>query len=153
MSDAKVPDEFICPISHTIMVNPVTLSCGHTFDETSLRHWYDYGVTNQTCPICRGEDDSALVTNWSMKSLIEAFNGKKPVPQPPVKLEKTISVDIDVESATKDVLIEKLQKAECFYHKNGDLFNVSLKMPNCEKRRPVSIVCAIDVSYSMQVKI
>ncbi len=151
MNDTNIANELVCPISQVLMVDPVSLTCGHTFDRNHLETWL-HG--QNTCPTCRAAVAGPLTTNWTLKSLIESFAGTRPtssVNQAAVQLEKQLSVDIDVKVFEKDELIAQLQTAECYYHKEGGLFNVALQMPKCEKRRPVSIVCVIDVSGSMQV--
>jgi hypothetical protein len=43
-----IPAEFVCPITQTIMLNPVTLICGHVFTDSALREWLQFN--NDSCP-------------------------------------------------------------------------------------------------------
>ena len=43
------PHEFICPLTHEIMSDPVTLLTGMTYDRRSIKNWIDLGHT--TCPM------------------------------------------------------------------------------------------------------
>ena len=43
------PHEFICPLTHEIMSDPVTLLTGMTYDRHSIKNWIDLGHT--TCPM------------------------------------------------------------------------------------------------------
>ena len=73
-SNRILPNEFLCPISHILMNDPVTLQCGHTFDKINLIEWFSNNI-NKTCPTCRTTVASTetvnLKTNWTIKQLIE----------------------------------------------------------------------------------
>ena len=47
-----IPDEFICPISQQIMLDPVSTTNQHHFDRTSIQPWLD---AHGTCPMTREE--------------------------------------------------------------------------------------------------
>ena len=78
-SNRTLPNEFICPISQSVMNDPVTLQCGHTFDKTNLIEWFSSDIY-KTCPTCRTSvalaDTVNLTTNWTIKQLIENHIGK-----------------------------------------------------------------------------
>ncbi|KAL8106307.1 U-box domain-containing protein 19-like [Apium graveolens] len=65
-------DDFQCPISLEVMLDPVTIATGHTYDRSSILKWFRAG--NSTCPktgkklICRD-----LVSNLAMKRLVRQF--------------------------------------------------------------------------------
>lgn len=65
-------DDFQCPISLEVMLDPVTIATGHTYDRSSILKWFKAG--NSTCPktgkklICRD-----LVSNLAMKHLIRQY--------------------------------------------------------------------------------
>lgn len=42
------PEDFRCPISLELMMDPVTISTGHTYDRTSIQKWFNAG--NIICP-------------------------------------------------------------------------------------------------------
>ena len=69
MNSIDSEDELICPISRCIMSNPVTLSCGHTFDKDNLTNWMS---NSMVCPTCRCAISSTnLTTNWNLKQIID----------------------------------------------------------------------------------
>ncbi|WOH13608.1 hypothetical protein DCAR_0833118 [Daucus carota subsp. sativus] len=65
-------DDFQCPISLEVMVDPVTIATGHTYERGSILKWFRAG--NSTCPktgkklMCRD-----LVSNLAMKQLIGEY--------------------------------------------------------------------------------
>ena len=65
-------DELICPISCDIFINPVKLTCSHTFSEEYIRVWL---AKNKTCPICRYPNDiSNIVVDDEKILLLEQIN-------------------------------------------------------------------------------
>jgi len=48
--DVQTPDVFVCPISKTLMHDPVVVvETGQVYDNVSIRHWFEAG--NNTCPL------------------------------------------------------------------------------------------------------
>jgi Mg-chelatase subunit ChlD len=141
-SNANIPEEFICPISQSIMVTPVTLSCGHTFDKSSLEKWL---TTNETCPTCRTRvNHQELTTNFSLKSLIDKSTGRP------------ASAQVEIFSngvEDRQVSVDSLKKIEATFSRNDEYINLCLHMPQMNKRRAVSFVCIIDVSGSMGTEV
>lgn len=66
------PEDFRCPISLELMIDPVTVSTGQTYDRASIQKWLSAG--NLLCPKT-GErlTCSDLVPNSSLKKLINQF--------------------------------------------------------------------------------
>ncbi|KAL3835561.1 hypothetical protein ACJIZ3_010297 [Penstemon smallii] len=62
-------DDFRCPISLEIMLDPVTVSTGHTYDRSSILKWFKSG--NHTCPKTGEKLISIdLVPNHALKQLM-----------------------------------------------------------------------------------
>lgn len=148
MSDpGLIPNEFKCPISLSIMTDPVVLECGHTFDRDSLMEWLK---TSNGCPTCRKVVNShKITTNFSMKSMISTLNDPSR-PQSSISSYaaeyETVPVDNQVEQ--KHVTIDSLKEITGSFYEdtNSSLVQVSLTCPPVQKRRAVSFVCVIDVS-------
>ena len=79
-SDDSIPDEFLCPITYELMVDPTTCSDGHTYERQALERWFE------NCP--RGKKTSPLTglplpqgvkpqTNFALKSLIAKFHAER----------------------------------------------------------------------------
>ena len=60
-------DKINCPISMYSMINPITLCCGHTFDEKNLNKLiFENSYEVQNCPLCRRE-----ITNYYVNDEID----------------------------------------------------------------------------------
>lgn len=138
----QIPSELICPISQTLMKDPITLGCGHTFDREGLDSW---ARANSTCPTCRiNFSNESLVTNWTLKSLIENLNS-------PMQ-----NFSLDSQASTDQILVElKSNPTELVSNVNGLVclnssdINLCLEVKDSDTRRPVFFVCVIDISGSM----
>ncbi|KAE8726556.1 putative 26S proteasome complex subunit sem1-1-like isoform X1 [Hibiscus syriacus] len=84
------PEDFRCPISLELMIDPVTVSTGHTYDRNSIQKWLKAGHT--VCPKT-GEKltNTELVPNANLRKLIHQFcsdNG--------ISLAKTVKKSRDI---------------------------------------------------------
>lgn len=70
----SIPDAFICPISFTIMENPVMDHEGNSYEKKNILEWLNI---NKKSPITRNYlDSSMLIPNRSLKNAIEEFISK-----------------------------------------------------------------------------
>ncbi|XWS37462.1 hypothetical protein CRYUN_Cryun19dG0045000 [Craigia yunnanensis] len=67
------PEDFRCPISLELMIDPVTVSTGQTYDRSSIQKWFKAG--NMICPKT-GEKltNTELVPNTNLRKLIHQFS-------------------------------------------------------------------------------
>ena len=148
-SASGVPNEFLCPISHLIMKNPVSLQCGHTFDQEGLENWLKI---NKVCPTCRKSISEKITVNWSLKSLIDrATNQNQNVFTLPLESENSSISDVNqVKIDERESMEAQLSKVVATYCRKDTVTNLCLTMPEFKyTRHPVSFVCVIDVSGSM----
>ncbi|XWS60716.1 hypothetical protein CRYUN_Cryun07bG0059600 [Craigia yunnanensis] len=65
-------EDFRCPISLELMIDPVTVSTGQTYDRSSIQKWFKAG--NTICPKTREKLTNAeLVPNTNIRKLIYQF--------------------------------------------------------------------------------
>lgn len=66
------PESFRCPISLELMLDPVTIKTGQTYDRASILRWFKDGLL--TCPVT-GEklQDTNVVPNSTLQKLIRQF--------------------------------------------------------------------------------
>ena len=70
------PEEFICPITQVIMVDPVLASDGRTYERSAITEWLR---THSTSPITRETmHQQSLTPNYALKSMIERHRAPKP---------------------------------------------------------------------------
>jgi len=86
---SSVPDEYLCPITQAVMVDPVLGSDGRTYERSAITEWLR---THNTSPITREVmTATSLKPNYALRSLIERSNTVPRVTvksvQPPTQLE------------------------------------------------------------------
>ena len=70
-ADASVPSNFICPITHEIMQDPVILvDSGHTFERLAIEAWLARINTN---PLTGAPTTATLIPNHALRGVIEEF--------------------------------------------------------------------------------
>ncbi|KAL0726133.1 hypothetical protein Bca4012_022226 [Brassica carinata] len=73
--NATLPEEFKCPLSFTVMYDPVIISSGHTFERMWIQKWFDEG--NETCPNSRMTlDDFTMKPNLAIRDQISKWCSK-----------------------------------------------------------------------------
>lgn len=74
-----VPENFLCPISAEIMVDPVILSTGQTYDRHFIQEWLNSG--NRTCPKSHQVLTSpTLIPNLLIRNMISQWCTEHGVP-------------------------------------------------------------------------
>ena len=66
----EYPTEMDCPITQSLMLDPVTASDGHTYERSAIQYWFDTGhnrspVTNETVP------SQSLYSNYALRKIIQ----------------------------------------------------------------------------------
>ena len=73
-----VPPHFQCPISMELMVDPVMVASGHTYDRPCIQRWLEQG--HKTCPVTGARlRHKELTPNFALRSAIQewaAANGR-----------------------------------------------------------------------------
>ncbi|KAL9227439.1 hypothetical protein vseg_003127 [Gypsophila vaccaria] len=80
------PEDFRCPISLELMMDPVTISTGHTFDRSSIMKWLNAG--HLLCPKT-GEKlkNKDFVPNCALQKIIHGFCNENGVSMSMMKVE------------------------------------------------------------------
>ncbi|XP_022152335.1 U-box domain-containing protein 11-like isoform X2 [Momordica charantia] len=70
--EIMIPENFLCPISFELMVDPVIISTGQTYERSNIQRWIDKG--NKTCPKTQEQLQALILTpNFLMKQLISEW--------------------------------------------------------------------------------
>ena len=65
---AEIPDEYLCPITQEIMVDPVIAMDGHTYERRAIEEWLE---TNNTSPMTNSPlPNKMLLPNLAVRSMI-----------------------------------------------------------------------------------
>ena len=64
-------EDYACPITHSIMKDPVTTSDGHTYDRNSIERWFRNRTTSPLTNLPLA--DTSLTPNNALKLEIESF--------------------------------------------------------------------------------
>ncbi|KAK8981150.1 hypothetical protein V6N11_059835 [Hibiscus sabdariffa] len=81
-SSIPIPPHFLCPLSLELMMDPVIVASGKTYDRTSIQKWFDSGLT--ICPMTRqtlkhmnlvpNHTVKAMVANWCHENNLQLAN-------------------------------------------------------------------------------
>lgn len=89
-AEEPVPDEFLCPISRHLMIDPVVLSSGMTYEREAIQQWI---MTSSSCPLTRKNVEfTQLRPNTALKTAIDAWLEQRSLMQvqPPTVVEVRI---------------------------------------------------------------
>lgn len=76
-NDEDVPSAYECAINGFIMDDPVTATCGHSFERVAIMKWIG-DKEEKTCPCCRKLiNKKDLISNISLKQLIDNWRNEK----------------------------------------------------------------------------
>lgn len=88
----SIPDDYLCPITHEIMEDPVITWDGHSYERRSITEWYGRGKRNS--PLTGVfSDDISLIPNQRLKTIIQDFVKALP------KLQRENQIQVDLEKA------------------------------------------------------
>ena len=72
--EPKIPDGFMCPISHGVMTNPVMTVDGHTYERFHIVQWL---LEHDTSPLTNEKLESLqLKPNYALKKAIESWQAR-----------------------------------------------------------------------------
>lgn len=105
----RAPNEYYCPITQELMVDPVIASDGHTYEKTAIKRWLEQGGDKPKSPMTNVRFESLILTsNHALRSAISQFNqNKKDIIQKNVlkKSEQFIKAENPLEKA--EILMDK----------------------------------------------
>ena len=135
----SINDSFYCPITYTIMLDPVIGPDGHTYERSAIQQWLS---TSNISPITKQlMTSSNLVPNIALRDTIQAYlalnpSEKNSVRQKPTELIGIMNRNVSIQSKLID---------------NSSLF-VRLKAEEQSLRKPSVFIFVLDVSGSMNTE-
>ncbi|XP_073698282.1 nuclear factor 7, ovary-like [Garra rufa] len=109
--DSQSEDDCICPVCRDIFMDPVLLSCGHSFCKECLQQFWRT-KTIQECPVCRRRSSNV---------------------EPPINLKLKI--------LCKSFLLERNERRSSVSEEICSLHSEKLKLFCLENKQPVCLVC------------
>jgi hypothetical protein len=78
--DLPIPEEFLCPITHELMKDPVLTMDGQTYEREAISNWFQRRTAgNVSSPITGAIlPSNLLLPNYALKSAINKFNEHLP---------------------------------------------------------------------------
>jgi len=147
MSDInQILDSFYCPITHTIMEDPVICPEGFSFENTAILKWLE---NNDTSPITRNKLQAfRLRPNRALKESIDKV--RHLITED--KLIKKTELAIKCSQEILQVLENSLNDISLKTSINGNNLHLKVLVPNSDTRAPSNIILVIDVSGSMSTE-
>lgn len=137
-----VPEEFYCPISGELMVDPVSEPMhkgGHTYERCNIIKWLE---TKQTSPMTNNDlTIDELVSNDFAKRSIDSIRGS-------IKKEQ-LKIDSKIFLENSKKYIDKLDEITINNYYHDKKLYVNINTPDIDVRPPSDIVLCIDISGSM----
>eukprot|EP00762_Andalucia_godoyi_P005803 ANDGO_06983.mRNA.1 Protein spotted leaf 11 len=152
MSTATIPDEFLCPITKSVMKDPVIGPDGQTYERPAIEQWLQ---GHHDSPITRiPMMASQLVPNYALKNMIQSFllanvdETQSAATTTATRAHAGVAAGASAASARLGVELGLVARV----HKkiDGSKFaHVKISPPAAGPKRPLQLICVLDVSGSM----
>ena len=138
---SQIPKEFLCPITLSIMRDPVLMADGQTYERSAIEKALH---ASPLSPLTKQPLSMKDATpNYALKSLIENFLKIGKMPEMPKNTAKIDSKNIpEIDSFKAEVIPNPKNAEEVFV-------NVTIDPKKIESRKPLLLISMIDVSGSM----
>jgi len=131
------PENFICPITQTIMVDPVMCEDGITYERSAITQWLQ---SHNTSPVTRQVINKNLISNLALRNTISDYQKQNQVL--PSVSNDTVSINTQI---TNNVNISCTQNS--FQYVSNKYNVIKLNFNNTKKNN--IIVAVVDTSGSM----
>ena len=138
---SQIPKEFICPITLSIMKEPVIMSDGQTYEKSAIEKALSISPLSPLTKQPLSMKDAK--PNYALKSLIENFLKIGKIPEMP---KNTAKIDQNSKPEIESFKIEVIDNPQ----NNKEVFiNMTITPKKIESRKPIFLISLIDVSGSM----
>ena len=140
---SEAPKEFLCPITLSIMKDPVIMPDGQTYEREAIKKAL---AASPFSPLTKKPMNIKDATpNYALKSMIEKYLN---CGENPLKVKQPQKVDLKNQTKIKTFKAEVIDDPE---NSKNVFVNVSIEPEKNESRKPLVLIAMIDVSGSMQV--
>ena len=149
--DNDAPPEFICPITMSVMKDPVIMPDGQTYEREAIQRALS---VNPISPVTREPMDmSQATTNYALKNLIDKYiqSHIQEIEKEPTIIDPTTMFQQDQQPSPEIPIIEldKIPIKTFSAQYTTDSMLITVKPQQINGRLPVSIIAIIDISSSM----
>ena len=138
---SEIPKEFLCPITLSIMRDPVLMPDGQTYERSAIEKALQ---ASPFSPLTKQPLDMKDATpNYALKSLIENYLKIGKMPEMP---KNTAKID---ENSTPEIESFKAEVIPNPKNENEVFVNVTIEPKKIESRKPLLLISMIDISGSM----
>ena len=131
---ASLPNDWLCPITLSVMRDPVIASDGHSYERSAITHWFEQSTISPKSGAHLHSTD--LIPNIALRNTIQEY--LKAHPLNAVAQQTTAFKDADV------VIKRQIYKVD------GQRFlHVTATPPAAGERQPVVLIAIVDNSGSM----
>jgi hypothetical protein len=132
---SSMPNEWLCPITLSVMRDPVIAEDGHSYERSAIEQWF--GTSNHSPKTGAPLRSTHLIPNHALRNTIEDFfrnhpRGGSPVPVTP---------------GFKDAATEIT--AQAFEYKGRHMMKMSVSATGESHRQPTVFIAIVDNSGSM----
>ncbi|CAI8602826.1 unnamed protein product [Vicia faba] len=132
-SDVSFPPYFRCPLSLELMLDPVIVASGQTYERQSIQKWLDHGLT--VCPKTRQRlAHTKLIPNYTVKAMIATWSEENNTNRMSNFEHNTGNVFEEQKgdnSFGSHVEIEKWELQSPYIHSRSESFSSSISSSDC----------------------
>jgi hypothetical protein len=104
-----VPPDYLCPISKQLMVQPVMVETGHTYEAAAIHKWLD---ANDVCPVSgRKLSSKQTAPNYALKHLVADWAAAHSVTLPPAPVYSIANTDYSRPRSTAATEVTEVAEA------------------------------------------
>ncbi|KAG8369277.1 hypothetical protein BUALT_Bualt15G0134700 [Buddleja alternifolia] len=106
-----IPNDFLCPITLELMMDPVIVATGQTYERESIQKWLDSG--HRTCPKTgQSLTHLCLASNYALKNLILQWIEKNnfPLPKKEVPTSPSMTDNEEIVALVRNLSSSKLDE-------------------------------------------
>ncbi|KAJ6998158.1 ubiquitin-protein ligase [Populus alba x Populus x berolinensis] len=126
-SGAPIPPYFRCPLSLELMLDPVIVASGQTYDRVSIQKWLDHGLS--ICPRTRQTlTHTNLIPNYTVKAMIANWCE-----------ENNVRVSSDSVPSHHDLLPLDSFRYRCSLHSSNSTSRSSIEVGNGFEKQKIGV--------------
>jgi Mg-chelatase subunit ChlD len=141
----SLPENFICPITQTTMVDPVMCEDGISYEKSAILRWLQ---NNNTSPVTRQIISANIIPNIALRNTIQDYLKSQIRPQTNPKNFINPTHTLSYQKSNNDVSFI-INQSSFSYEGKGDVYNVVRLKFLTTRKKSRKVVAVVDTSGSM----